>query len=147
LAHHFLELFAEEGTAVTLPDGVVQAMMAHDWPGNVRELQNAVHRYVTLREIPRPGSVSGAAPAGRSGTLVPVDGSGRSGSLIPHGDPAVDAPLSEVVGAFEKAYLERMLTAHHWHRSRVARLLGIDRRTLFRKIKAYGIELAQKETK
>ncbi len=149
LAHHFLELHTEEGAVAALPDTVMQAMMTHDWPGNVRELQNVVHRYVTLNELPIPASDRSRIPANAS---LP-DGAGPwkepSKGFDPH-LPLTDnasARLADVMRAFEKRYLEKMLTTHHWHRSRVARQLGVDRRTLFRKIKSYGIEKSQFETK
>jgi DNA-binding NtrC family response regulator len=145
LVHHFLELYSEEGAVATISDSVMQALMAHDWPGNVRELQNVIHRYVTLQETPFAGgwksapqrSVEPAAgmPQTQGQTPLPQDFLPESGKLV------------EVMGAFEKAYLERMLTTHRWHRSQVARHLGIDRRTLFRKIKTYGIDNSQNETK
>jgi DNA-binding NtrC family response regulator len=136
LAHHFLELYSEAGVVATLPDRVMQALMTHDWRGNVRELQNAVHRYVTLKEMPLP----------EGGKRL----SGRPNQSAASEPPALTPPplldkipergtLSEVMQTYEKAYLEQMLSTYHWHRSRVARHLGIDRRTLFRKIKSFGI--------
>jgi DNA-binding NtrC family response regulator len=53
--------------------------------------------------------------------------------------PRFDRTLSDAVSGFEKDYIEHLLKENQWHRSRVAGLLGIDRRTLFRKIKAYGL--------
>jgi DNA-binding NtrC family response regulator len=147
LAHHFLALYTVEGgaTAASIPDEVMQAMLAHDWPGNVRELQNAVHRYVTLQELPLP--VAGGSATARSGPLPATDDAPPLGKQGPQPHQILDAPLSEVMQAFEKTYLEQVLATHHWHRSRAARQLGIDRRTLFRKIKRFGINTSQKETK
>ncbi|MDJ0782997.1 MAG: sigma-54 dependent transcriptional regulator [Desulfosarcinaceae bacterium] len=141
LAHHFLALFTEDGAPATLPDTVIQSMMRHDWPGNVRELQNAVHRYVTLKELPIPVSVppprESTQPTGHG-----LEGGPLTQALAADWPDAQSASprLADVMRAFEKRYIERMLAAHHWHRSRVARRLGVDRRTLFRKIKAHGID-------
>lgn len=151
LVHHFLELYAEEGAATTVPDALMQAMLAHDWPGNVRELQNAVHRYVTLNELPIPAveRTRIPAPAPIRGAALP-GGEAAGAEGFDHHLPASDtasARLADVMRAFEKRYLETMLSAHHWHRSRVARQLGVDRRTLFRKIRSYGIEKSQIEPK
>jgi transcriptional regulator with PAS, ATPase and Fis domain len=145
LVHHFLELYAEEGAAATIPDHLMQALLAHDWPGNVRELQNAVHRYLTLQEIPLPAA--GDAPAGGYRPPLHQDALATGEALTTCEAPSEGGRLADVVRAFEKRYIERMLAAHHWHRSRVARQLGIDRRTLFRKIKSFGIASSQKETK
>ena len=40
---------------------------------------------------------------------------------------------------FEKKYIENLLHEHHWHKAKVASILGVNRRTLFRKIKTYRI--------
>ena len=104
-------------------------MQRYDWPGNVRELQNTVHRYITLGEIDfldLPQAIE--------------DGS-TDAEIVASALPAASEPrsLSDAISAFEKAYLERLLKENQWHRSRVAELLGIDRRTLFRKMKSYGL--------
>jgi PAS domain S-box-containing protein len=151
LAHHFLELFGEEGGVATIADSVMQRLMAHDWPGNVRELQNVVHRYVTLHEVPLPvgappsepydpSTAAGSQPSVEKAFSTKAFSSGAlSLDAPPTSAPPMAGSLSEVMRAFEKAYIEQMLATHRWHRSRVARHLGIDRRTLFRKIKSFGI--------
>ena len=112
-----------------MPQRVIAAMQRYDWPGNVRELQNAVHRYITLGVI---DFLDLSPPAEKeSASTLP-----ETRRLQPN---RFDRPLSEAVGAFEKAYIEQLLKENQWHRSRVAELLGIDRRTLFRKMKAYGL--------
>jgi DNA-binding NtrC family response regulator len=47
--------------------------------------------------------------------------------------------LKAAMAHYEKQYLRQMLDTHQWHRARVAGLLGIDRRTLFRKMKDHGL--------
>ena len=113
-----------------VPQRVLAAMQRYDWPGNVRELQNTVHRYMTLGRIdfldlPQLADESPVVePAGGISDLQREGGSQR---------------LGDAVAAFEKRYIEQLLQANQWHRSRVAELLGIDRRTLFRKMKSYGL--------
>jgi DNA-binding NtrC family response regulator len=98
-------------------------MTKRDWPGNVRELQNAVHRFITLNSLestetmPPPASETAAPPV--------------------KGDTAMS--LQAAMAHYEKQYLIQVLNAHQWHRARVASILGIDRRTLFRKMKAHGL--------
>ena len=41
---------------------------------------------------------------------------------------------------FEKEYIKKLLQDYQWHKTKVASVLGIDRKTLFRKIKTYGIQ-------
>ena len=53
---------------------------------------------------------------------------------------AAQPRLSDAVNTFEKRYIRHLLAAHQWHRTKVAGLLGIDRRTLFRKIQLYELK-------
>jgi transcriptional regulator with PAS, ATPase and Fis domain len=50
-----------------------------------------------------------------------------------------DLNLTAVMEGFEKKYIKKLLDEHQWHKTRVASILGINRRTLFRKMKNYGI--------
>ncbi len=104
----------------------MRSLQLHDWPGNVRELQNVIQRYVTLREIDLPP----APDAAKHPETLPV--------TPPFGDNPV-LPLAQALNEAEKAYIVQCLHAHQWKRGRVAQTLGIDRRTLFRKMKAYGL--------
>ena len=114
-----------------VPQRIITAMQRYDWPGNVRELQNTIHRYLTLGEIDfldLPPDAQADAPS----VLPPV----ATSAFHPQ---RFDLPLSDAVSVFEKTYIEHLLKENQWHRSRVAELLGIDRRTLFRKMKAHGL--------
>jgi len=124
LIQHFLQSLSDSDTLPVMPDHVIQTMMKRDWPGNVRELQNAIHRFITLStvesvEIARP--LSARAP----GTERPM--------------PDATLSLKAAMAHYEKQYLQQILDAHQWHRARAATLLGIDRRTLFRKMKNHGL--------
>ena len=104
----------------------MRAIQRYDWPGNVRELQNVIQRYVTLREIDLP--------------LAPdaVNLSEIASSIPPSRDNPF-APLAEALNNAEKSVILQCLHAHQWKRGRVAQILGIDRRTLFRKMKTHGL--------
>ena len=132
LVNHFVNDFPHGGKLPVVPQRIIAAMQGYDWPGNVRELQNTVHRYITLGEIDIldvPGEAQG------TDTRPPAGGDPMA-AMAPE---RFDMPLGDAVAAFEKAYIAHLLKEHQWHRSRVAEFLGIDRRTLFRKIKAYGL--------
>lgn len=124
LIQHFLQQSSSGNGPATLSADVVQAMMEHDWPGNVRELQNTIHRYVALEQI----------------DFLKAEASPRTEA---QGLPADDGPaggsLQEVLNTKEKEHIEKVLRMSRWHRSRAAETLGIDRRTLFRKMKAHGL--------
>ena len=129
LVNQFANDFSRGEKISVVPQHVIDAMQDYDWPGNVRELQNTVHRYITLGSIdlhclPRP-TLDDAADALQELSPLQTD------------NP--NLPLHDAINAFEKRYIEHLLNANQWHRSRVAELLGIDRRTLFRKMKAYGL--------
>lgn len=48
-------------------------------------------------------------------------------------------PLADAVQEFEKAYITRLIAINHGHKSKTAAMLGIDRKTLYRKLKKYGV--------
>ena len=121
LVDHFLEhLGGELGRRV---DGVSAAAMAqltaHDWPGNVRELRNVLERAVVV--------ASGTDPPGRG----PRPAGGR-GSRPERG---AGASLDEV----ERRHIASVLEASHGNVSHAARILEIDRVTLYNKIEKYGL--------
>ncbi|BBO90182.1 sigma 54-interacting transcriptional regulator [Desulfosarcina ovata] len=129
LVNHFVSDFPHGDRLPVIPQRIIAAMQRYDWPGNVRELQNTVHRYITLGEIdfldlPQTSDDNIDEAATESARLPSIP---------------CNQPLSDAISAFEKDYIARLLKENQWHRSRVAELLGIDRRTLFRKIKTHGL--------
>ena len=98
-----------------LPKPVMQALRAYAWPGNVRELQAELQRYLVLERLTIP-----AADASRA---------------LP---PAAPLNLPEAVAALEQQLITAALTQTHDDRGKAAELLGIDRKTLYRKLKALG---------
>ncbi|MGD8241433.1 MAG: sigma 54-interacting transcriptional regulator, partial [Desulfobacterales bacterium] len=125
LIQHFLQQFSEGDAVPVMPEHVMRSMQNRNWPGNIRELQNAVHRYITLNSVEPDDHPPAADPEPRPAIAASV--------------PSTDKSLSDVMAQFERQHLLRVLTENQWHRSRVARILGIDRRTLFRKISKHGL--------
>lgn len=121
LIHHFLEKLGMGGAHPTIPAHVMGRLQAHDWPGNIRELQNVVHRYITLNRLDLPHPSRGQALA-----TAPSGGLAR--------------PLSEVLEEAERAHILGTLESTRWQKARTAELLGVHRKTLFRKLKGYGID-------
>ena len=126
LVQHFLNILGLDNTLHALPESVMRTLQRYDWPGNVRELQNVIQRYVTLREIDLP-----LAPDAATQPEI-------AASLLPFKDNLF-VPLTEALDDAEKSYIVQCLHAHQWKRGRVAQILGIDRRTLFRKMKSHGL--------
>jgi len=125
LIHHFLQQSSGTNQAVSLPKKEMQTMLNYDWPGNVRELQNTIHRYLAF------GHIDFLSPQNEGQQTRSDPDFGLSGTE--------HRPLQEVLEAREREYIEHLLHEYRWHRSRVAEILGIDRRTLFRKMKAHGL--------
>ncbi len=96
----------------------LDALKRHDWPGNVRELQNAVERGVVL----------GAPPEITRADLprYVVDRAVR--------------PMPHTLADLERAHVVRVLEESGWNMSQSARILGIDRGTLYAKVKRFGLE-------
>ncbi|GIU76102.1 MAG: acetoacetate metabolism regulatory protein AtoC [Bryobacteraceae bacterium] len=120
LANHFLEKFARQMNRPVqrLAPETLELLMRYDWPGNVRELENSLERALLMR---------------REGDLKPEDFPFQlhpSGPLI-----ATGRRLEDV----ERAHIERILAETNWNLSKAARILDIDRTTLYNKIRKYGL--------
>ncbi|GHH01130.1 sigma-54 dependent transcriptional regulator [Comamonas sp. JC664] len=98
----------------------LKRLMAHAWPGNVRELANLLERAVALADhdtlVPEDFDLPGGDDSGLTSLLSRASGE--------------DAPLEEV----ERAYVRRVVEAQGGNKAAAARILGINRRTLYRKL-------------
>jgi DNA-binding NtrC family response regulator len=121
LAHHFIRKFAEENDvpAPALSPATIERMMRYDWPGNVRELENFIERAVILHAGTRElrFDISGARPSGERELLEQAR------------REAWD------LDRLELEYILAILEQTEGHQGRAAAVLGIDRRTLYRKLK------------
>ncbi len=105
-----------------LPDTVLKEFEAYPWPGNVRELKNVVNRMALCCK----------------GTRVGLDD--LPDEIIEGGITTVDeAPGTGIKASEEKARLEQALQQFHWNKTRTAEELGITRKTLFNRMKKYGL--------
>ena len=131
LAQHFLEMFATKnrkaikGFTPKAMDGLIR----YDWPGNVRELMNAVERGVVLA---RSNYLDEADfPFVKDSSIQNDQNLANPAELSVQGD----VPLNEV----EKTVILNTLEAAGGNKSEAARRLGITRKTLHKKLKAYGV--------
>ncbi|HKJ71327.1 MAG TPA: sigma-54 dependent transcriptional regulator [Gammaproteobacteria bacterium] len=131
LVHHFLqELAAEYGRAVEgFTAAAVKRLARAEWPGNLRELRNLVERSVVLTDERWIGTELVDQLMGEYG------GPEEASRERPEGLP-VRASLEEV----ERAHILRVLEEVGGHRERAAEILGINKTTLWRKLKHYGEE-------
>jgi len=120
LAEHFLHRFSQETNK--LIDGIsreaMDEMMLYEWPGNVRELENAIERAVVV---------------GKGRTIMPDD---LPIFRLEHITVSKDNSLREV----EKAHIIQILNENQWNIAKSSKTLGIDRSTLYSKIKHYKIK-------
>jgi DNA-binding NtrC family response regulator len=111
--------------ARTLTATAAERLLAYDWPGNVRELRNCINRAVAMsdHEELRVEDLSE-----RVRTYRDVSG------LL---EPTAQTPLPELatLGEIERTYILRVLERVAGNKSEAARLLGIGRKTLYRKLK------------
>lgn len=119
LAEYFLHRFAQETNKPVNQIGreALDEMMLYDWPGNVRELGNAVERAVVVGKGPR---------------ILPQD--------LPIFRPEyVSSAPRRTLREVEIGHLESVLKETRWSVSKSAEILGIDRSTLYDKIKRYDL--------
>jgi DNA-binding NtrC family response regulator len=120
LAEHFLHRFVQETnkTIDKISREAMDELMLYDWPGNVRELENAIERAVVV---------------------------GKERQMLPENLPILcygpfHAPQNNSLKEVEKNHIRQILTDNGWNIARSAKILEIDRSTLYSKIKKYEIE-------
>ena len=114
LVEHFLRKMRPPADSVRIAGPIMDALIDYDWPGNVRELRNVLQRYATIGQLEffAPGQQPSTTPA------------------------TTTLDLREAVQQLEKSLILRALREAGGNRTKAARLLGISRRALFRKITA-----------
>jgi len=141
LAGHFLEQYrlANGKLIGGFSEEAVELMCSYPWPGNVRELENCVERAVVLCRTGRiepadlPESVTGLA------AFLPDYGPSPAASPGGRRTPGRAPTLAEALARPEKEIIRSALAAHGGSRKRAAGALGIDRTTLYKKMKKYGL--------
>ena len=129
LAHHFLRVYAAKNNRKLdgFSEEALARLDAYSWPGNVRELENAVERAVVLAR----------------GSVVEVTDLPAS---VVEGAPSADwvkaIPVGTSLAEVEQQLLEETLRQTKGNKTLAAKLLGIDPKTVFRKLKQAGPEEA-----
>lgn len=123
LAAHFMHNFNLEFNKKfdRLEQEALDLMLDYHWPGNVRELENVIERAVVIGEGPEIKATS--LPFCRMEETA--------------------AEPSQTLEDVERFHIEKMLERHDWNIARTARLLNIDRTTLHKKIKKFGLQRQQ----
>ena len=135
LAQHFVDRYAAQaGKRVTgLSPDAAERLLAYVWPGNVRELENCIERAIALTRH---------ETIGLDDLPEKIRGFQRSHVLVAGDDPSELAPLEEV----ERRYVLRVMEAVGGSKTLAARVLGIDRKTLYRKLEQYKIGAVSRST-
>jgi len=124
LVNSFLEKFSDPQRPIrTISEDAMRRLMLYDWPGNVRELENAVERAVAL----------GSGPILHMGDLPSNLQQGGS-------DRSLDSDELTTLEEMERRAILRALRETNGDKLAAARLLGIGKTTLYRKLKQYGAE-------
>ncbi len=134
LAQHFLARFTiEAGKSVRgISSPAAAKLLSYPWPGNVRELRNCIERVVAL--------------ARQDEVVVddlPDKVRDHQSSLfsLPTAEPAELLPMEDV----ERRYILRVLDTLGGNKRQAAKVLGFDRRTLYRKLEKYGVATSDQE--
>jgi DNA-binding NtrC family response regulator len=129
LARHFIEYFSRsmDKQVVGLSNNAAQKILAYSWPGNVRELRNAIERAVALTSFEKLAveDLPKKIRAYRSDHI-----------LVSTQDPTELISMEEV----ERRYILHVLKAIGDNRTLAARILKMDRKTLYRKLQRYGVD-------
>jgi two-component system response regulator HydG len=122
LANHFLKQFSDgQNTINTISEDAMQCLLAYDWPGNVRELENAVERAVAL----------GFGPLLHTCDLP-------SNLQQNSNEEELESNELTTMKEIERRFILRALHEANGDKLAAARLLGMGKTTLYRKLKQYG---------
>jgi DNA-binding NtrC family response regulator len=134
LVRHFLQRYSQEsGKSITaISDDSMELLCAYNWPGNIRELENAVEQAVALsyQSILTPDDLPEAVRD--HATAKPFQKDSQNGQFF-----FPDTPTLEEV---KKRYVLHVLGQNQGNVSRAARVLNIDRRSLYRMLARFKIE-------
>jgi DNA-binding NtrC family response regulator len=127
LAEHFLQTYSTKHNKEKLgfTDQAMEYLERYFWPGNIRELENVIERAALLSP----------------GKFIEVEDLPGSITQIQEQQQKTYRPasLKEAMAEPEKRIIRQALEANHWNRQATAKALGIDRTTLFKKMKQYGL--------
>ena len=129
LVNHFLKQFSESHSRIKsgLTEQALDCMQSYPWPGNVRELENAIERAVLLSK----------------GAFIDIED--LPPTIIQHCQSSKsrcygNKTLKQALADPERAIIRTALEANNWSRQDTARSLDINRTTLYKKMKQYGLE-------
>ena len=135
IARQLVQMFARQmqKNVVDFQPPVAERLLNYDWPGNVRELRNVIERAVALTEFEKlivddlPERIRDYRQSTfRIDTINPAE--------------------LQTLEAVEQQYIRRVLVSVHGNRTEAARILGVDRKTLYRRLKQEESEDSEKRS-
>jgi two-component system nitrogen regulation response regulator GlnG len=152
LVNYFLAKFAKDqsGPPRSVAPGVLKALEKYHWPGNVRELENIVQRALVMSKgeaillSDLPAEVSGQAPSGISGPMPMPVGEAGTGDVTNLARQlfqwARREPKMKIIPAVERELVIQALKETDGNQVHAAKLLGITRATLRKRVEKFGIQ-------
>jgi transcriptional regulator with GAF, ATPase, and Fis domain len=137
LAAHFLERYTREfGREIAgFTQAALERLQAYDWPGNVRELENEVQRAVIQADDEKF-----IGPELLSPRVFGEPITAHEDDALPDDDaPAAHETLRQIMDRYERKILTRALAAHGNNKTAAAKVLGITREGLHKKLKGLGL--------
>ena len=107
----------------------MDAIFNYDWPGNIRELKNALHSYSTVRHMDFLDRKVAFDNKNRDTEDITDEIHMQNGETDYH----------QTVMEFEKKLILKALNQTNWQRTKTVEVLGIPRRTLYNKMKLFGL--------
>jgi DNA-binding NtrC family response regulator len=127
LVGHFIQKFADQArrSVAGIDNDALMALMSHRWPGNVRELEHTIERAVLM---------------GKNATIG-VDDLPQAMFIASHNDPPLERAVAKgyTLYELEREYIQRVMETTKGNKTEAARILGVDRTTLYRKLEEYKV--------
>jgi len=147
LAEHFLKQFRNQTGREILgfTAAAMEAMQRYNWPGNVRELENAIERAVVLCRRPQidvqdlPETIT----AGQGLTSQSTSSGSNGHAIFKAENEDQPMPLAAALEIPERRIIETALRRNNWNRQATATELGINRTTLYKKMRRYRLDVGQ----
>ncbi len=129
LSNHFLRHFAltHGRNKTSIGPDAMECLQRYPWPGNVRELENVIERAVLLSKGPQIG-------------IEDLPQTVITCQVAPRPNGYTGQTLKDALAEPERNIIRAALEQHNWNRQETAKALNINRTTLYKKMKRYGLE-------
>ncbi len=157
LVQHFLRQYSQQNQRhlERIEPEALRQLTEYTWPGNVRELQNYMERAVVLADDDTltpsllPQCVTGDVHAAQSAVFRPTDDESLIREFVYSGISKASKDANDlheqIVNRVEKELFSQVLAATHGVQTKAATRLGMNRNTLYKKLKEYGLEKTEEE--